>query len=252
MNIACTGREGNLRSSRIGSKGKTSRRLPSLDGWRAVAILLVLLSHWWATGGADNIPRWIRPITGQGDLGVRIFLVLSGLLITHLLLEENDSYGSIDLRSFYIRRVLRIFPVYFAFLLLLATLSAFGLYYDDVATWIGALTFTRNVIGKGNSATGHLWSLAVEEQFYFVWPSTMMAAKLGNRPRIAMTALITTVVAVTFLRVIPCTGTGVICTKLLGKSLCSYTQTHSRWDVSRHIHFGMPGVSLNTRPRLFS
>src|SRR5256885_4307140 len=109
-------------------------RLPSLDGWRAVAIAMVVLSHFTATAGFAA--RWWWTIAFQGNLGVRIFFVISGLLITYLLLLEADRHGRPSLRSFYTRRVLRIFPVYFLYLGVVLALTAAGLYTDTATTFI--------------------------------------------------------------------------------------------------------------------
>jgi peptidoglycan/LPS O-acetylase OafA/YrhL len=81
----------------------TARHIPSLDGLRAVAVMVVIVYH----AGFAVVP---------GDIGVSIFFVLSGFLITWLLLKEEEQGGKISLRNFYMRRVLRIFPAYFAFL----------------------------------------------------------------------------------------------------------------------------------------
>src|SRR3954467_5480457 len=89
-------------------------RLPSLDGWRAVAIALVVLSHFEAARGFPA-PSWWS-LAFQGNLGVRMFFVISGLLITYLLLIEADRSGRVSLRAFYMRRALRILPVYFLYL----------------------------------------------------------------------------------------------------------------------------------------
>jgi len=92
------------------------RRLPSLDGWRAVSILIVLGFH---CTFASGFPSALRPVFHwlfDGSLGVRFFFVISGFLITWLLLCEHEQRGAINLRSFYIRRALRILPVYLVFL----------------------------------------------------------------------------------------------------------------------------------------
>jgi len=173
-------------------EGSDPSRLPSLDGWRAVAIAMVVLSHFTATRGFQA-PWWWTEVF-QGNLGVRIFFVISGLLITYLLLVEADRRGRPSLRSFYTRRVLRIFPVYFLYLGVVLALAAAGLYTDTPGTWIGSFTFTRNLIGQAQSLTGHYWSLSVEEQFYVAWPVTLVALRLWDRPRLAVGLLLVPVV----------------------------------------------------------
>ncbi len=173
-------------------------RLPSLDGWRAVAIMLVILSHFTATKGF--VPPWWWTPVFQGSLGVRMFFVISGFLITYLLLLEADRRGDASLRAFYTRRALRILPVYFLYLGVVATLVAVGLYTDTATTWIGSLTFTRNFTGRSDSLTGHYWSLSVEEQFYLIWPVTLVALKLWRRPRLAAGILLIPVVFCPILR----------------------------------------------------
>jgi peptidoglycan/LPS O-acetylase OafA/YrhL len=158
-------------------------RIRSLDGWRAVGVTLVIVSHAPFTTGFPQ--RYADRLTKvfDGELGVRIFFVLSGFLITYLLIQEAALAGSISLKRFYIRRALRILPIYITYLLVLALLTALGLYSDSWSSWIGSLTFTRNMIGQGRSATVQLWSLAVEEQFYLLWPILLGALSLWRRPR---------------------------------------------------------------------
>jgi peptidoglycan/LPS O-acetylase OafA/YrhL len=144
-------------------------RLPSLDGWRAVSILLVLGSHnprvFDFPQRLDRLFMW----SFDGGLGVRFFFVISGFLITFLLLKEHGQTGGINLKNFYFRRALRILPVYFAFLLVMLCLQLFTVWHQEPVTWLGNVTFLTNVL-PGNWNTGHLWSLAVEEQFYILWP----------------------------------------------------------------------------------
>lgn len=148
-------------------------RLPSLDGWRAVSILLVLGTH---CAWTEGFPAGWRPFfewTFNGNLGVRFFFVLSGFLITHLLVAERGRAGDVNLRYFYVRRALRIFPVYFAFLGVLFLLQTFTAFRQSAAAWAGCLTFTRNFVDgtlADPQTSRHLWSLAAEEQFYLVWP----------------------------------------------------------------------------------
>ncbi len=90
-------------------------------------------------------------------------------MITYLLLAERKRTGSIDLTAFYIRRALRIIPVAYAFIAMLAILTAIGVLHLPPCNFVTALTFTKNY-GCAALADGHLWSLGVEEQFYLLWP----------------------------------------------------------------------------------
>ena len=201
-------------------------RFASLDGWRAVAITLVLLSHTWATNNPPQVPAWLLPLMSQGDLGVRIFFVLSGFLITTLLIAEHARYGDISLRNFYVRRALRIFPVYYLYLLVLAVLQALSLTSEAFSSWAGSLTYTRNMFGRGDSATGHLWSLAVEEQFYLVWPAALVALGLCRRWQLAIGILLAIALMAIVVRAAGCTGDTFLCQRLLGhKSALRYADS---------------------------
>jgi peptidoglycan/LPS O-acetylase OafA/YrhL len=103
-------------------------------------------------------------------LGVLIFFVLSGFLITGLLCSEERRFGRISLRNFYLRRAFRILPAFSIFMATVILLVHFRLVTDSKRTIIAALLFVKNFIGPGLSALGHLWSLSMEEQFYLVWP----------------------------------------------------------------------------------
>jgi len=153
------------------------KKLPSLDGWRAICISLVLLAH---CVYVDGFPKLLLPaleVSGAGGLGVRGFFVISGFLITWLLVSEREKRGGISLKNFYVRRALRIFPVYYVYLGILAFLPC---YHQDHAAWIGNLTYTTNFIG-GPFPTFHLWSLGVEEQFYLLWPALLFLFAASRR-----------------------------------------------------------------------
>jgi peptidoglycan/LPS O-acetylase OafA/YrhL len=144
----------------------TGRRLghvPALDGLRAVAAVAVVLFH--ARIG----------LVANGDIGVDIFFVLSGFLITSILIPMAGASGSIDYREFYRRRALRLLPAYFAVVIACVLLECFSNYGG---TFKGAAVSTIYVANWAIAATGmglgtlsHTWSLSVEEQFYFVWPA---------------------------------------------------------------------------------
>jgi peptidoglycan/LPS O-acetylase OafA/YrhL len=136
-----------------------------LDGVRGIAIALVLLGH-----GLWETP-YRSTALGLGYAGVSVFLVLSGYLITRVLLSEEFSIGHVRLLRFYGRRALRIFPVFYVYLAVLAVLSFGGIVPPpDRATWLASLFYFRNIDGAGWE-TAHLWTLSLEEQFYVFWPS---------------------------------------------------------------------------------
>lgn len=148
-----------------------AQRIPSLDGLRAVSIALVLWSHlsiqWpW---GIDLAHRW----TGNlGQLGVRFFFVISGFLITSLLLTEQRRAGRISLPLFYFRRTMRIFPAFCVFLAAMAAAAALKLVDIPARDFVYGLSYVMNFVAEPDWNLGHLWSLAVEEQFYLLWPAT--------------------------------------------------------------------------------
>ncbi|MBF0153681.1 MAG: acyltransferase [Magnetococcales bacterium] len=159
-----------------------SSRLPSLNGWRTVSITMVVGAHCTFTPGFPHDLEGLFKWMFDGELGVRCFFLISGLLITWLMLIENRVSGQVHLGRFYIRRCLRILPVYVAFLLVLAGLQAFTPFAQETAQWIANLTFTTNFI-LGSWTSAHLWSLAVEEQFYLLWPFSFVMFGLATRFR---------------------------------------------------------------------
>jgi len=151
-------------------------RLPSLDGWRALSILIVLGEHNIHTKAFPQEHHHLFTQLFDGQLGVRFFFVISGFLITWLMLGEEYRSGTVNLKNFYARRALRILPVYLVFLGVLAALQAFTPFHQSASTWLGNLTFTRNFF-YDHFTSNHLWSLSVEEQFYIVWPALFIYVK---------------------------------------------------------------------------
>jgi peptidoglycan/LPS O-acetylase OafA/YrhL len=120
-----------------------------------------------------GFPRSLEPLFRwlfDGDLGVRFFFVISGFIITWLLNAEYHRCGRVSLTKFYVRRALRILPVYFVYLAVLCTIGHFTGYDPGGRVWVSNLTFTSNFVFPIPRPNGHLWSLAVEEQFYLLWP----------------------------------------------------------------------------------
>jgi peptidoglycan/LPS O-acetylase OafA/YrhL len=142
-------------------------RIPSLDGLRTISISLVILGHFLHVAGIGEIGNF-------GNLGVRVFFVISGFLITGLLLREIDQTEKIDLLKFYFRRTLRIFPPYYFYLLVILCTSVLGLAAVPLISFLSAATYTSNYFNPENWYLGHTWSLSVEGQFYLLFPGILL------------------------------------------------------------------------------
>ena len=166
---------------------KMPNRIQSLDGLRAFSIALVLLLH---MSGSKNFISYqaIEPF-GPGALGVKIFFVISAFLITSLLLKELGNTGTISLRGFYIRRALRILPAFGSFVIVAAILTFTGVIFLRKVDFLHAATFTMNYANH-TWWLGHLWSLSVEEQFYFVWPVALCFMGRINGMKLAAVVVI--------------------------------------------------------------
>jgi peptidoglycan/LPS O-acetylase OafA/YrhL len=142
--------------------------LPQLDGMRGLAILLVLLGHTWES--AKLSLKWAIIVGSLSRLGVLLFFILSGFLITGLLYAERLDTGQIDLPSFYARRALRLFPALFVFLgIMFLLVRLHWIEYVSRAEFLACLFYARNFYGQ-SMVLGHLWSLSLEEQFYLCCP----------------------------------------------------------------------------------
>lgn len=159
----------------LGWKGmKTdTERIPSLDGIRAVSISLVIISHYMKDIGLGD------PLD-LGSLGVRIFFIISGSLITGLLLKELERDNHINLLRFYFRRTMRIFPAFYFYLACMLLIGSLGWTELSFRDSITALTYTSNYSLSLPPIIKHTWSLATEEQFYLIWPAVLAISK---RPR---------------------------------------------------------------------
>lgn len=159
---------------------------PELDGLRFFAFLAVFVLHMFPVVYPQHPPSsplvrealaWIVSIASAGEAGVDLFFVLSSFLISELLLREFDALGTIDVKAFYARRGLRIWPLYFFFLLIAPAIDLwlgknFGV---GVWEWLSFATFTNNWLVslkslRLNTVMVLLWTVAIEEQFYLGWP----------------------------------------------------------------------------------
>lgn len=157
------------------------KHIPELDGLRAIAIGLVMVYHYWAYQGADVFGQVVTAVARRGWCGVDIFFVISGFLITGILIDSRgkERYW----RRFYIRRSLRIFPLYYAVLVLLLLVAGLirvldiPLVDDSIANidkiWLNFFyltNFAMGLFGMTQIPLEITWSLAVEEQYYLVYP----------------------------------------------------------------------------------
>lgn len=188
--------------------------LPALDGVRGLAITVVLFAH-----AAINVPAGPWPsLVGRayftlcsfGWIGVDLFFVLSGFLITRILIEARQSPGYF--RNFYARRALRIFPLYYGVLALLFLLNVLvepspssGKSVDSFA-WLWFYVSNIGLVIKGQELhfsdwylTGHFWSLAVEEQFYLIWPVVVLMSSPAGLRRVCLGFMVAALVLRIFL-----------------------------------------------------
>lgn len=150
--------------------------IPTLDGWRAIAVLSVIAYH-------DRLHRIGHfsdaAIHKYGNLGVDLFFAISGLLICSRLLDEEEVNGRISLKGFYIRRFCRILPPALCFLFCIGLLAVVGIVHSSIGAWLSSLLFVNNYYSvhvhsvDWSLYTNHFWSLAVEEHFYLLLPAIL-------------------------------------------------------------------------------
>jgi peptidoglycan/LPS O-acetylase OafA/YrhL len=169
------------------------KKIPQLDAVRGLAVLLVLLHN------TDQYPSLhLQMISANGWMGVDLFFVLSGLLITGILLDTKESDGYFG--NFYARRCLRIWPLYYSALLfmfvivpLLRPSEAHTIYEVRSSPWWSYPLFLQNFLvpipTKATGLLGVTWSLAVEEQFYLVWPLVVRFCSVAQLRRIAIAVI---------------------------------------------------------------
>lgn len=150
------------------------RKIKGFDGVRALCALAVLLGHaglpqvWFPS----DFAQLVYLTAFSHTQAVTVFFVLSGYLISSILLREKEATGKISIRNFLLRRILRLVPAYLLYLGVLGVLVGFGVLKVGGLSFLAALTYTHNYLPKpyGSGHTNHLWSLSVEEQFYLIFP----------------------------------------------------------------------------------
>lgn len=163
------------------------RSIPSLDGIRALAIVAVVLGH---SRSPMLNHSWMAPFR-NGSLGVVGFFVLSGFLITGILLREIDKTGTVSIKRFYARRSFRIFPAFYVYLQVIAILG--GLHYVslNLTSWLSAATYTWNyTIPASSYSLAQTWSLSLEEQFYLLWPLCLVLFRKKTCLQIAIVSIL--------------------------------------------------------------
>ena len=185
---------------------KAMGHIKGFDGLRAFSIILVLLTHLGMLAHLPDTPFFrdrFRDIV-SGGTGVNVFFTLSGFLITGLILREQARKGRIRLRSFYARRFLRLTPPFALFMILLLTGITCSLYTVRPIGLIISFLYLYNYIPHFllDGEISHTWSLAVEEQFYLVWPFLIT---LLPRRTLAMVALGAIALAVAAAELLPLT-----------------------------------------------
>jgi peptidoglycan/LPS O-acetylase OafA/YrhL len=166
---------------------KGNKIIPSLNGLRAISILIVIFSHLIIYSHiVEEQSFWGSMINGA--FGVNIFFIISGFLITNLLLKEEEQNGKISMKRFYIRRILRIFPVYYSYLIVCGIMQLSGVIHLNNLAWLTSLTYTRLFYTHGME-TAHFWSLSMEEGFYLIWPF-VFSISIAFRKKFALTFII--------------------------------------------------------------
>lgn len=147
----------------------STARIPSLDGLRSISIALVVAGHFFhvlGLGDSGNL----------GNLGVRVFFVISGFLITGLLVREVEKTSTINLLKFYYRRTLRIFPPFYFYILAILVADWFGFIQIPAGSILFSSVYLTDYVNPLHWDLGHTWSLAVEEQFYLILPGVLLLA----------------------------------------------------------------------------
>ena len=173
------------------------KHIPALDGMRTLAVFAVIFYHF----GFEKSP---------GGHGVMLFFVLSGFLITWLLLGENDRTGTVSLRAFYARRALRIFPAFYTYwfviLVLLLVTNKLVPWGNAVASFFFVSNYYIGLNHHSANAFSHTWSLSIEEQFYLLWPAMFLFLR-NNLARL-MRVLVALIVVTWLFRIVLCIGFG--------------------------------------------
>src|SRR5262245_14478866 len=168
---------------------RTTQRISALDGVRGLCILAVMFGHLCGTGGFP-VSAHTEQLVSLGSMALLVFFVMSGFLISGMILEERKKAGRVHLGRFYFRRTLRMAPPYFAAVAGLAAMGALGWIVLGPGDMLHALTYTSNYHPDRAWSIAHTWSASVQEQFYLLWPALLVLAGTRRAGLIAAATLI--------------------------------------------------------------
>jgi peptidoglycan/LPS O-acetylase OafA/YrhL len=237
-----------------GGESPPPPRVPSLDGIRGIAILLVILVHTQIPRAPGNVVETLASrVLDASWVGVDLFFVLSGFLITGILLDGRRKPHYY--RNFYVRRTLRIFPLYYAALLVFLALAfvvpgeqALRNYRENcVWFWLYAMNFGISLAGIYCSCLTHFWSLCIEEQFYLCWPAVVRVCRASLFPVVCVGLVL---MSVAMRGVLHWQGWSALAVyvftfaRLDGLALGALTAYGvRRWSPRTHLGFALAGVA---------
>jgi peptidoglycan/LPS O-acetylase OafA/YrhL len=238
-----TTRPGRMTPGAVATASPPLGYMPQLDGLRGIAVALVIVHH------------VTPPVEFGGWIGVHVFFVLSGFLITSLLMREHARTGRVDLLRFYLRRALRLYP---PLLVALVVLAPLGILVSGVVGYTKAAALTGAYVmnlyttftGAGVQGWGHTWTLALEEQFYLVWPVVFLLAFAGVRraPRASAAVLAAVALSSVVAGSVRWTGSADVDPLLTAGGLaigCVMALTRTAWaDAARHRAVAPTGALL--------
>ena len=168
--------------------------IKGFNALRAVSVILVVLTHLDLSDWIPNtefVMNRVWPMM-SGDFGVQIFFVLSGFLITNILIHEKSKKGKINFKNFFARRFLRLLPPFILFFILVAIAISFGYLTNAKESILYALFYAYNFVPRNlySYEMAHFWSLGVEEQFYILWPFSLVIFSSAKKIILFLLALV--------------------------------------------------------------
>jgi peptidoglycan/LPS O-acetylase OafA/YrhL len=181
------------------------KRIKSLDGIRAISILMLLFAHSLGTVNPKGLSnKEYNLLYSEGGLSVINFFVISGYLITKMLLIEREKRGNISLKNFYLRRLFRVFPVFYLYIIVMIILKCFFIPtlfenytvvgFASLYLWNYVHVFNVHALPSDHVTFifGHFWSLAVEEQFYLLWPIMLIVLNVKTLKKVVIVMILIT------------------------------------------------------------